>query len=403
MSRIKKVFLVVFLLVLVYAGYRILYKEHEVSYTIDKYNIKEHFYINNKHYYDLIISKDKENYTYTLDKNLSKEKRIIKSIKTFKSNNLVCIVPTYNKKIEKNIYCNLNNKEISIDYLLKTNNNDFKTIKKKVKKYKINYPSASKTYTKYKKNTIYKKNILDGYNYYIWNYKGILILNNKELKYQKVLNYDLYDGIMATTIDRYYVLFENTSVNGIENVYYYDSRKNRLNSFKLKEKLAKDSYINGVVDNIVYVTDRKNKKEYKINIKAQTIERIDDDINYIVYENNEKREISKKDFFMNDQYFDNAFIKDNEVTDSLELIKANNYYYYYKNNKIYKTLDTNKKHSKLLLELDDIKEWNVYNDAIIIMADNSIYEYTEKEGLRKIVKSNELKYNYKNIYKIGKK
>mgnify|MGYP003315922108 CR=1 FL=1 len=37
------------------------------------------------------------------------------------------------------------------------------------------------------------------------------------------------------------------------------------------------------------------------------------------------------------------------------------------------------------------------------MADNSIYEYTEKEGLRKIVKSNELKYNYKNIYKIGKK
>ena len=403
MSRIKKIFLVVFLLVLVYAGYRILYKEHEVSYTIDKYNIKEHFYINNKHYYDLIITKDKENYTYTLDKNLSKEKRIIKSIKTFKSNNLVCIVPTYNKKIKKNIYCNLNNKEISIDYLLKTNNNDFKTIKKKVKKYKINYPSASKTYTKYKKNTIYKKNILDGYNYYIWNYKGILILNNKELKYQKVLNYDLYDGIMATTIDRYYVLFENTSVNGIENVYYYDSRKNRLNSFKLKEKLAKDSYINGVVDNIVYVTDRKNKKEYKVNIKAQTIERIDDDINYIVYENNEKREISKKDFFMNDQHFDNTFIKDNEVTDSLELIKANNYYYYYKNNKIYKTLDTNKKHSKLLLELDDIKEWNVYNDAIIIMADNSIYEYTEKEGLRKIVKSNELKYNYKNIYKIGKK
>lgn len=403
MSRIKKIFLVVFLLILVYCGYRILYKEHEVSYTIDKYNIKEHFYINNNHYYDLIITKDKENYTYTLDKNLSKEKRIIKSIKTFKSNNLICIVPTYNKKIEKNIYCNLNNKEISIDYLLKTNNDDFKTIKKKVKKYKINYPSASKTYTKYKKNTVYKENILDGYNYYIWNYKDILVLNNKELKYQKVLDYDLYDGIMATTIDRYYVLFENTSVNGIEKVYYYDGRNNRLNSFKLKEKLAKDSYINGVVDNIIYVTDRKNKKEYKINIKSQTIERIDDDINYIVYENNNKKELPKSEFFMNDQYFDNTYIKDNEVTDSLELIKVNNYYYYYKNNKIYKALDTNKKHSKLLLELDDIKEWNVYNDTIIIMADNSIYEYTEKEGLRKIVKSNELKYNYKNIYKIGKK
>ena len=403
MDKIKKTFLVIFLLVLVYVGYRILIKEHEVSYTIDKYSIKEHFYINKNHYYDLIITKDKENYTYTLDKNFSKEKRIIKSIKTFKSNNLVCIVPTYKKNIELNVYCNLDNQEVSIDYLLKTYNNDFKIIKKKIKKYKIYYPSTSTVYTKYKKNTVFKENILDNDNYYIWNYKGILVLNNKELKYKKILDYDLYDNIMVTTIDRYYILFENTNVNGIENIYYYDSRTNKLNTFKLKEKLDKDSYINGVVDNLIYVTDRKNKKEYKINIPRKSITQVDDSINYIVFKNKKKEIMSKSDFFMNDQYFDNVNIKDNKVTDSLELKKEGNYYYYYKNNKIYKVLDTNKKYSKLLLELDDIKEWKVYNDKIIIMSGNTIYEYTEKEGLRKIVKSNELKYNYKNIYKIGKK
>ena len=396
MSRIKKIFLVVFLLVLVYFGYRILYKEHEVSYTINKYNIKEHFYIDKTHHYDLIITKDKENYTYTLDKNLSKEKRIIKSIKAFKSNNLICIVPTYKKNIELNVYCNLDNQEISIDYLLNTYNNDFKTIKKKLKKYKIEYPSSSKTYTKYKKNTVYQENILDKYNYYIWNYKGILILNNKELKYQKILDYDLYDNIMATTIDGYYILFENTDVNGIENIYYYDSKRNKINTFKLKEKINKDSYINGVVDNIIYITDRKDKKEYKIDIRKETIERIDDDINYVVYEDNNKKEISKSDFFMNEQYFDNIKTIDSEI-------KNNNYYYYYKNNKIYKRLATNKDNSKLLLELNDIKEWKIYDGKLIIMANDSIYEYTDKEGLRKIVKSNELKYNYKNIYKIGKK
>ena len=403
MSRIKKLLIVVFLLVLVYCGYRILIKEHNHTYTIDKYKINEHFYIDQEHYYDFIIIKDKENYTYTLNKDLSKEKRIIKSIKTFKSNNLICIVPSYKEKIELNVYCNLDNEEVSIDYLIKTYNNDFKNIKKKIKKYKIKYPNTSTAYQKYKKNTIFQKNILDDYNYYIWNYKGILILNKKELKYQKVLNYDLYDNIMATTIDGYYVLFENTDVNGIENIYYYDSKRNKLNTFKLKEKLDKDSYINGVVDNIVYVTDRKNKKEYKLDVRKEKIERIDDDINYLVYENNNKKEVSKSDFFMNDQYFDNIKIKDNKITDSLELIRENNYYYYYKNGKIYKVLNTNKKQAKLLLELDNIKEWNVYNDKIIIMAGDTIYQYTEKEGLRKIVKSNELKYNYKNIYKIGKK
>lgn len=396
MNRIKKIILVIFLLVLVYFGYRILIKEHEVSYTIDKYRIKEHFYINKNHYYDLIISKDKLNYTYTLDKNLSKEKRIIKEIKTYKSNNLVCIVPIYKENIELNVYCDLDNEEVSNDYLIKTYNNDFKIIKKKIKKYKIKYPSNKNIYKKYKKNTVFQNNILDNYNYYIWNYKGILVLNNKELKYQKILNYDLYDNIMAVSIDRYYVLFENTDVNGIKNIYYYDSKNKKLNTFKLKEKLSKDSYINGVVDNYIYVTDRKNKKEYKINILKKIITQVDDDINYITYQNNKKKELSKSDFFMNDQYFDNTYTVDNKIKD-------NNYYYYYKNNRIYKSLDTNKKHSKLLLELEDIKEWKVYNDIIVIMAKDTIYQYTEKEGLRKIVKSNELKYNYKNIYKIGKK
>lgn len=396
MNKIKKIVLVIFLLTLVYFGYRILIKEHEVSYTIDKYNIKEHFYVNKNHYYDLIISKDKLNYTYTLNKNLSKEKRIIKSIKTYKSNNLICIIPIYKENIELNVYCNLDNKEVSIDYLINSYNNDFKIIKKKIKKYKIQYPRTSKVYKKYKKNTIFQNNILDDYNYYIWNYKGIIELNNKEIRYQKVLNYDLYDNIMATSIDRYYVIFENTNVNGIKNIYYYDSKNNKLNVFVLKEKLSKDSYINGVVNNIIYVTDRKVKKEYKIDIYKQTITQIDDNINYIVYENNNKKEVSKSDFFMKDQYFDSTYTVDNKI-------KVNNYYYYYKNNRIYKSLDTNKKHSKLLLELDDIKEWKVYGDIVIIIAKDTIYQYTEKEGLRRIVKSNELKYNYKNIYKIGKK
>ena len=403
MDKIKRILLVAFLLVLVYGGYKLLIVEHDFTYKINKYKIHEHFYINKNHFYDMTIVNNKNNYTYTLNKKLSKQKRIIKSIKTYKSNNLVCIIPIYKKDIDLDIYCNLDNEQVSKDYLVKTYNKDFDKILEKAKKYKINLPSSSNTKKKYKKLTVYQNNILDNYNYYVWNYKGIIVLNNKELKYQKVLNYDLYDSVMATSIDRYYVIFENTNVNGIENIYYYDSKKNKLNTFKLKDKLDKDSYINGVVDNYIYVTDRKNKKEYKINISKQKIEQVDDNLNYIVYENNKKKKLSKSDFFMNDQYFDNVFIKDKKITDSLELIKEGNYYYYFKDNRIYRVLDTNKKYKILLLELEDIKEWKVYDNTIIIMARDSIYTYTDQEGLRKIIKSNELKYNYKNIYKIGKK
>ncbi|MBQ9018718.1 MAG: hypothetical protein IJ097_00165 [Bacilli bacterium] len=403
MEKTKKVLLVIFLLILVYGGYKLLIVDHDINYKINKYKIHEHFYINKNHFYDITITNNKTNYTYTLNKKLSKQKRIIKNIKTYKSNNLVCIIPIYKKDIELDIYCNLDNEQISNDYLIKTKNSNFNKILKKIKKYNINTPSNFNTKKKYKNILVYQKNILKDYNIYIWNYKGILILNNNNLTYKKVLNHDLYYDIMATSFDRYYVIFENTNVNGIENIYYYDSKKNKLNTFKLNKKLSKDSYINGVVDNKIYVTDRREKKEYKIDIRKNKIEQVDDNLKYIVYENNEKKKISKSDFFMNDQYFDNVYLKDNKITDSIELIKEGNYYYYLKDNRIYRVLDSNKKHHTLLLELDDIKEWKVYNNLIIIIAKDSIYTYTDKEGLRKIVKSNELKYNYKNIYKIGKK
>ena len=402
MSKLKRIIIVIFLVIIIYGCYKILIVEHEFTYKINKYNIREHFYINNSHHYDMTITKNKYNYTFTLDKNLSKQKRIIKSIKAYKSNNLVCIVPIYNKDIDLNIYCNLDKEQVSNDYLIKTYNNEFKVIKKKIKKYKIKLPSSSSVKIDYKKIKVYQKNILDKDNYYVWNYKGVYSLNNSKLNYKKILNYDLYDNVMATTVKNYYVLFENNSVNGIKKVYIYNNKNNNLTSFKLDKVISKDSYINGVVDNLIYVTDRKQKKEYTIDIFSKKIKQVDNNLKYIVYENNEKKKISKSDYFMEDQYFD-KFIRDNKITASEQLIKVGNYYYYFENSKIYKVLDTNKKYRTLLLELTDIKEWHVYDDKIIIMAGDTIYSYTDKYGLRKIIKSNELKYNYKNIYKVGKK
>ena len=402
MDKIKRILLVLILLVIVYGCYRIMIKEHDFTYTVDKYKVHEHFYIDKAHHYDITISNKKYNYTYRVDKNLSKEKAIIKNIKTFKRNNLVCIIPIYKKDIDLNIYCNLDKTQVSNDYLLKTYNNDFKVIQKKIKKYKIKYPKEYTTKTKYKKLGIFQKNILDEDNYYIWNYKGVYSLSKNKLNYKKILNYDLYDNVMATTVKNYYVLFENNSVNGIKKVYVYNNKNNNLTNFKLEKVISKDSYINGVVDNLIYVTDRREKKEYTIDIFSKKIKQVDNNLKYIIYENGIKKKVSKSDYFMEDEFF-NKFIVDNKITSSRELIKVGSYYYYFENSRIYKVLDTNKKYRTLLLELEDIKEWNIYDNKIIIMANDTIYSYDDINGLRRIIKSNELKYNYKNIYKVGKK
>mgnify|MGYP002620541046 CR=1 FL=1 len=139
----------------------------------------------------------------------------------YKIKDINCIIPIYkNKKIENNIYC-LNKKEQVSNYSLQ-NNKEYKNILKKAKKY--NFPTINKTNktTKYKKLSIYKDNINDDEVYTIWDYRGIYIVKNNNYQYKSILSNDIYDNVMATIVNKYYVIFDNRSVNGIEKIYYYD-------------------------------------------------------------------------------------------------------------------------------------------------------------------------------------
>lgn len=403
-KRVKSIIFILIIVLIILFILKFIKKEHSVTYSINKYTVKENFYLKEKeHWYDLIIQSKKNNFSYSLNKKLDKKKKIIKEIKTYKKNNLTCIIPIYKKSSSSNIYCNLKNKSVSANYLLETENTDFNSILKQAKKYKIklNHPSSKKT--TYKKLTVYQKDIQDNYKYLVWNYKGIYILSKEELLYQKILDYDLYDNIMSTVTKRYFVLFENTSVNGIENIYYYDLVKNKLHTYKLDDKLSKDSYINGVVDNLIYVTDKKAKKQYIINIKKEKIEEVGNEERlYQKYQNGNLKQLSKSDFFMTNQYFTNETVKD-KVLKSKDLRKEYNYFYYLEDNNMYRTLDSNKKNPTLLFKLDNIKDWKIIDRDILMIVDDSLYLYNEESGLTKIIESNELKYNYINICNVWKK
>ena len=375
-------------------------KKHNVEYKVGKYNINEKFYIEEKsHNYEFKITNKKETYSFILNSNVNKRKKIIKDIKIYKKNNIKCIIPIYVKDISKNIYCLENNNQVS-NYYLKDNDN-FKSIIEDTKKYKVNLPSDSEKYKEFKKIKVYQNNINDNTAYIIWNYKGIYILKNNELKQQKFLNYDLYDNIMSTTTSNYFVLFENSNVMGIEKIHYYDIKNDKYNIFKLKDKISKDSYINGVYDDLIYVTDNKKKIQYTINVKKEKIEEVGkEELGYTKYTNKKKEEMNKSDFFMKEQLFDNEKIENKKITNSKDLVKEDQIYYYLDNNKFYKNI--NGYNSILLFELDNIKDWKINNKDLIIFVDDLVYIYNDELGLRKIIEYNELNYNYKNIVKYWK-
>ena len=404
MKNFKKIIFVIIVVFIVLSITNYLKKEHTVKYKISNYDVKEHFYLSKGHYYDMIITNKKKKYIYTINEDLGKDKKIITDIKEYKSNDLTCIVPVYKENITNNFYCLLNKQQVSANYLYDTNNSDFKKIYKKAKKHNIKLSQNNKSKKNYKNLVVYQKNISKDHFYFIWNYKGIYVVSKDEIKYKKFIDYDIYDNVMDCVVDDYYVLFDNSSVNGIEDVYYYDINKDKLDKFELKTKLTKNSYINGIIDNSIYVTDRKQKKEYAVKIKDKTITEVDNDqTKYLVYDNNTKKELTKSDYFMKDFFFDNNLIIDKKITKSKELKKEYNYYYFIEDSKLYKALDTNKTHRILLAELDNITDWLVRDREVLLLRDDTIYVYIDGKGLRKILTTNELKYNYKNIYDLWKK
>ena len=213
-NKLKLILLIIIIIILAFYIYKLTIKNHNVTYKVDNYTIEESFYINKDHYYDFIIKNNKKIYTYTKQENFNKQEKVITKIKTYKSNNLSCIIPIYKKETNNDIYCNLDGVQTSNYYLLE--NKDFNKILKQAKKYKVNIPQIENTKTHYKNINVYQKNISQNHKYMIWNYKGLYIMDSEDIKYQKFLDYDLYDNIMATVVDKYYVLFENPSVKGIE-------------------------------------------------------------------------------------------------------------------------------------------------------------------------------------------
>ena len=395
--RIKKeikVIIILFLLVIPLIFLRkVFIRKYDILYEKNKYIINEIYeYKNKEHLYEINIKNNKQEITYILNNDFNKNKKIIKNLKVYKDDNITCLLPIYNQKIEYKLYCLKDDIQVS-NYYLK-DNESYKKILKKVKKYKINNFLENNKTTSYKKLKVYDNNISNEDIFTIWDYKGISIIEKDKTKYVKFLDYDLYDNIKTIIYDEYFILFENNHVHGIKNIHYYDLEKDKLKIYNPEIIISKDFYINGVVDNLIYVTDNKTKKEYTIDLKKEEIIQINKANEYLSYYDNEFKSLTKSDYFMEKQIFNNKKVIDKNIS-SVEHIKDNNIYYFYEDNNFYRQRTNRNK--ELLFSIDEIKEWKIVSNKIIIISEDILYLYDDDRGLVPIVQSNELNYNYENI------
>ena len=392
-KQIKLLVLLIFIILLIPFIRKIFIKEYNIIYEKNNFIINEIYkYENKEHKYEINIKNKEYEITYLLNEDFNKNNEIIKDIKLYQEKDINCILPIYTKSIENKLYCVKDNKQVSNYYLNK--NKDYNNILKQVKKYKIKKLESNNKTTKYKNLKIYKNNLNEEDIFTIWDYKGINIIEKNNNKYVKILDYDLYDEIKTIIYDKYFVLFENSHVDGIENIYYYDFKKDKLKLYNPEIIISKDFYINGVVNNLIYVTDNKTKKEYTINLIKKEIEQISKANEYITYKDNKFISLTKSDYFMEKQIFSNNKIIDKKISKE-EHVKENNIYYYIEDNKFIRKIED--RNSEILFELKNIKDWKIINGKILLISEDILYIYDDNRGLVPIVQSNELNYNYENI------
>ena len=386
MKKYLKQLIILFILVFIITFiYKLFIKEKTVNYKVDGFNIKEKFIIERgKHYYYFLVD-NKYSFYYEID--LNKRSKIIKHIRKNKD----CIYPIYKNKVNGAIICIKDNKGVNYSYLNKINK---KILEKTFRKYNFDNYKIDDFYiikydNKYYINNINKDNI-----FVLWNYTGLDIISNDGIKRKKIIdNGDLYDNKYSTLVDRYYVFLDNKRTNKI---MYYDVVKDKIKYLKVDETLSGSYNILGVYKNKLYFVDLDNYNEYELDINKKEMNIVgSSELNYIYYVNDEELDVKTSIFKENiDLYKFDRIIEEK----GKEYIIYGSNKYYRDGNDFYRSNDLNEDVYTYLFKLKDVTDWKVINNNLLIISKDKLYIYNDLSGLKLIVKNNELKYNYKNIY-----
>ena len=402
---IKKIITYLFVFALILVVYELFFvflkTNHEINYNIidgdNVYEINEVYSKKKKDdFYYLTIKNQDNTYLFSIKNEFNKQKEIVKKVNLFKiSDEISCMVVNLVNKKNSVPICSKGNELYSYDAL--KNSYDLSGLKDYIKTYE-----EPKTEEFIENNTI-KVNFgyVDSNEYIaVYNLKEILFFHNGVSEKMFFSDSETYKNIYGRMIGKYYLMARIVDNPDIFTYLVYDVVKKSTEKIGLDSgKINKDMYINGIYEDSLYIVDRSNKKQYKLNPQTLTIEEVgNQDLEGVYVENGQMTrkniyELTNNDFIFTDDPGDYKSI-------SYDIMFNNGYYaFYVKNNKFYKVYRNYLDRPILLFEANKPSNIKVINNNIYFLDGDSIYKYNEY-GLNKIVTRDDFKYNSDNIYDV---
>ena len=218
---------------------------------------------------------------------------------------------------------------------------------------------------------------------------------------------DIYNQTLNYFLDKYYIVADYNQTYEFDKLIIVDMTTGKQKEIICYPKISFDSYIQGEVNNELYLYDKKNKKQYKINPSKLSIEEIGNYEKGIkIYKNNEwtiekSSNCSNNEILFENKYYTN--MKDNTYEKIEKLGTELGYYYFYKleneTYKIYRSTIDNTEDKIYLFETKTINQIKYYKAEVYYIDNDELKKYSDTNGTEVIASFKELEFN--NTIKFG--
>lgn len=337
-------------------------KSYEINYQvqgidiIEKYNKKEKIY-------QFIFKYQEQEYLLTLEHKYVNKKKLIDNISAVQKDNMICLLSS-SKKLNLSPVCSVDGLQVSY-YLLKDEDiipdEYFKTV--------------STVDSKFQNINIH---YLDGKKYLIWNYKEFLSISNKGNKSISLFQNDVYTMPLAMQVNDYIILANYDNQYEFNKFYVLNSKNDKVSEIHLEKNLSFESYFLGSIDNSAYFVDKKNKREYEINIKKSKVNDITKKNNGKLLVNSAWEQVTMNSLATNEKKFSYDSFVNYEIIDNMLYRIVDNY--------------------KVKLSLKNVKKIvKGDNTTVYYLVDDSLYFYNDFDGEILLLTNFEWNFNYKNV------
>ncbi len=403
----KKMFKLLVILFILYFGVQQLYvflnREHSVSYKIHDVMVNE-LYRNKKgitdgYYFDVVYNE--YSFPFKIFDKLNKQKHIIDDVKIYEGDIYVCANISIKKDFNAtNIKCykddvlyyysDIKGIDSKLDNMIKESAYD-------INKFTGDSKGENKDDVTYYINNFYKK-----HNILLSVYKGAYLFGNKvtnNARFIKLFDKDQYNKGLEYALDKYYIVADYNDTHEFLSLKRINIATGGLDEIKIVDPISFDSFIQGGVDNKLYIIDRPNKAQYEIDLKTKTEDMVGGiNSGAQVYTNNEWKTLNINDV-INDNIVFNDDVSNLVYGNQYEFVKhyGNIYVVFEKNEDYYDAYmiyEEDNWHAKNhIFKCSDPSKVTYKNGYFYYTLDDEIKIFKDSIGNRTLIKYSELKYN----------